>query len=235
MTCTFSNPQTRAHLSNLSAAIDEADASATNAAAALAEATERARALRQAIREHDAEEPAASPDIGAELSAALAANPQAASTADWTGKLREAQGAHQEALNAWNGKRTIIAQALSQVEGEVASAKSVADRAAAARANAMRDFVDAARDAMVAEMRPRWAAFVQDTLRVSRALHQLASTNAGERISFSENGVAIVRDQGAVVDWLFQAKSAMPSNEAGEVVAAIRADLKVAAKAKARG
>lgn len=174
----ITDPGQLAELVALNRAIGVAAAIAHEAAASVNEADSRAVALRKALTEHDAAEPPATPDVASELSDLLAANPAAAVSADWTGRLRTAQDQQAALLVEWQGKRTIIAQALERVQTERTTREEQLEAAQRAHGARYADFVLAARRIMTDELRRRWETFYRevmgplDALRNARHLYR---------------------------------------------------------------
>lgn len=160
----ISEPATLARVTTLSAAVDAGAERVRAAREAVAEAAQRRASLARSLAEHDAAEPEADPDLTAELSALLAANPAAASSNDWTGKLREAQDATAAAVKAWQGKRTVIDQALGHVVAEHAARLRDEADAVADHERAWSDFVIETREAMTIELEQRFPAFYAEVL-----------------------------------------------------------------------
>ncbi|WP_294292092.1 hypothetical protein [uncultured Sphingomonas sp.] len=155
----ITNQETLKQIAGLSAAVDKAAAAVQEAQASVNEAATRDRDLRTTLANHDRAEPAPNPDLTDELSQMLAANPAAANpaaaSADWEGRLREAQNVTAAAITAWKGKRTIIMQALDRVAGELTERREALTAAKNAHELAWAGFVNAARDAMLVELEAR--------------------------------------------------------------------------------
>ena len=224
MTFLITNSETLDKLAALSGAIDTAKATAAAVAENVAEASQRAASLRRSIAEHQVAQPAADPNMANDLSAMIAADPGAATSADWTGKLREAQDAHEAALTAWKGKLSILEQALARVAAEVAERSAASEPAAAAVNAAVRAFNAEASKAVMGEMLARWEAFAADTLDVAVAFERVVGFQQTCHINFSEHGVALTGHGGAVVQWLYRT-NAMDNHTAAAVVDGFRGAL----------
>ena len=194
----ITDPNALAEVAKLSAAVDTAGAAVRAANDDAEEAGRRADTLRTTLTAHDAAEPAPEPDLADELSDMLAANPAAATSDDWTGKLRAAQDSTAAAIVAWKGKRTIIMQALERVERERAGHLDTLADAKAAHERAWALFVTAAREAMTDEFERRFAAFYADVmgpldaLNAARRLYSVDQVYSGPRRALSAESALVI-------------------------------------------
>lgn len=194
----ISNPETLARVARLSAGVDAAAAVVQAAQADVNDAAKRERDLHAAQTEHAALEPAQDPDVTAELAQVLADNPTAAASADWEGRLREAQDATAAALSAWRGKRTIIAQALASVAEQLATRREALTKAKRLHEIAWEGFVNVARDAMTTELEARWGDFYGavmgplDALNQARRLYANEPVHSGPRRSVTGDSVLAI-------------------------------------------
>jgi hypothetical protein len=194
----ISNPEALARVARLSADVDAAAVVVQAAQADVNDAAKRERDLRAAQTEHAAIEPAQDPDVTAELAQLLADNPTAAASADWEGRLREAQDATAAALSAWRGKRTIIAQALSSVSDQLTARREALAEAKRLHEIAWEGFVNVALDVMTAELEARWGDFYGavmgplDALNQARRLYANEPVYSGPRRSVTHDSVLAI-------------------------------------------
>lgn len=192
-----SNPETLKTLAALSAGVDTAASEVSAAREAARECSSRQSELANALAEHDAAKPTADVGDADELSAALAANPAAAKSADWTGRLRKTQAEAERAFADWSGKRTVFDQALAKVSSEIAAAAERVTAAESAHERAWEQFVTAAYSAMLDEFEARWAEFHDsvlgplDALNNARLLYSSGTVMRGMRRRLSEFSVGI--------------------------------------------
>ena len=169
----------RARIVRLHEAVDAAREAVATAMDIAAAAAAKVSQLKRALADHDAAKPTDDPALADELSELLAANPTAAASADWTGRLLESQGKQADALAAWQGKRTIILQALDKVEAERRPKVEAVTEAKAAHEQAWSAFVNASRPVMFAELERQFPAFYNAVLGPIEAL-----SNARQIYSF---------------------------------------------------
>ncbi|MGW8134174.1 hypothetical protein ACWGNZ_00850 [Sphingomonas zeae] len=169
-------------IAGLSAAVDKAAAGVLEAQASVNETATRHHDLRSTLANHDRVEPAPNPDLTDELSQMLAANPAAAASADWEGRLREAQDVTAAAITSWKGKRTIILQALDRVAGELTERREALTAAKNAHELAWAGFVNAGRDAMLAELEAQWPDFYASVMGPIDALNQARRLYSSEPV-----------------------------------------------------
>ncbi|MDR6850358.1 hypothetical protein [Sphingomonas sp. BE137] len=152
--------------------IRAADAAATERAAIVA-ATEadaadirgRRAQIAAALADHNAKRPAPDPDVSDELADMLAANPSAARSADWIGRVRAMQAGTAAAIDEWEAERAILAQAddkLAGVAQEIA-ARLMAEREA--HEAAYLEFLTVTRAALIDEFEARWDAIADEVLQ----------------------------------------------------------------------
>jgi len=228
----ITNQETLKRIAGLSAAVDKAAAAVQDAQASVNEAATRDRDLRTTLANHDRAEPAPNPDLTDELSQMLAANPAAAASADWEGRLREAQDVTAAAITAWKGKRTIIMQALDRVASELTERREALTAAKSAHELAWAGFVNAARDAMLAELEARWPEFYAGVMGPIDALNQARRLYSGEpvysgprRQVIGESLLAIGTPSAGSVTLDAKLYPAPPSVDLSAVMSAFRAAL----------
>lgn len=228
----ITNQETLKRIAGLSASVDKAAAAVQEAQASVNEAATRDRDLRTTLANHDRAEPAPNPDLTDELSQMLAANPAAAASADWEGRLREAQDVTAAAITAWKGKRTIIMQALDRVAGELTERREALTAAKSAHELAWAGFVNAARDAMLVELEARWPDFYAQVMGPIDALNQARRLYSGEpvyagprRRILGESSLAIGSPASVGSQLDVQLYPSPPSADLSGVMSAFRAEL----------
>ncbi len=160
----ITDPTKLAELVDLNQASLDAYAAVQTRAAERNEAIGRRDSLREQLAAHNRAEPAAAPNTADELSAALASDPNAAASSDWSDKLIEGEAAASAARATWQGRRTVFVQAIVRVDGEVAELEAIWVKAELASEEVAQAFYHAARSALVREMELRFDDFYQAVL-----------------------------------------------------------------------
>ncbi len=139
------SPEALSRLLPLHYDLERAERAAEVAAATVTNAVTRRRALSDMLTQHDGAQPEPDADASDDLSELLVTDPGAARSADWIGRLREAQADNASRLADWQGERVIYTAAMAKLEAEVESANVALAEALDLREQAWAAFVDEGR------------------------------------------------------------------------------------------
>lgn len=147
------------------------------------DAVRRRSVLRASLVTHVATKPGAAPSLVGELSAALAADPNAAASPEWSSRLVEGEATAAAALLTWQGQKSAFEHAIARLDAEIAEIEPKLARSVETSRLAYEEFNLAARTALCNELGVRFDDLYRDVLGPLDALND-AIHGAARGLSF---------------------------------------------------